>query len=102
MDAEEEIKQKQKALRERFEQHILDNFDGQEVWFQQKRVQLVGEAKILADDWGIHVNFESEEGEAFSVSGRWDYLVVYADRLGATYCGWSLTTFCPYPEWNDS
>jgi len=57
MDAEEEIKQKQKALRERFEQHILDNFDGQEVWFQQKRVQLVGEAKIRADDWGIHVNF---------------------------------------------
>ena len=48
MDAEDEIKQKQKALRERFEQHILDNFDGQEVWFQQKRVQLVGEAKILA------------------------------------------------------
>ena len=38
MDAEEEIKQKQKALRERFEQHILDNFDGQEVWFQEKRV----------------------------------------------------------------
>ena len=101
MDTEEEIKQKKKALRERFEQHILDNFDGQEVWFQEKRVQLVGEAKILADDWGIHVNFESEEGEAFSVSGRWDYLVVYADRLGAAYCGWSLTTFCPYPEWND-
>lgn len=101
MDSEAEIEQKKKALRGRFEQHILDNFDGQEVWYQEKKVQLIGEAKILADDWGIHVNFESLDGEAFSVSGRWDYLVVFADRLGAVYSGWSLTTFCPYPEWND-
>ena len=101
MDAEEEIEQKKKVRRGRFEQHILDNFDCQEVWFQEKRVQMVGEAKILTDDWGIRVNFESTDGEVFSVSGRWDYLVVYADRLGAAYSGWSLTTFCPYPEWND-
>ncbi len=101
MDAEEEIEQKKKVRRGRFEQHILDNFDGQEVWFQEKRVQMVGEAKILTNDWGIRVNFESTDGEVFSVSGRWDYLVVYADRLGAAYSGWSLTTFCPYLEWND-
>ena len=101
MHTEAEIEQKKKALRGRFEQHILDNFDGQEVWYQEKKVQLIGEAKIQADDWGIHVNFESLDGEAFSVSGRWDYLVVFADRLGAAYSGWSLTTFCPYPEWND-
>ena len=101
MNTEEEIELKKKARRERFEQHILEVFDGQEVWFQEKKVQLLGKATLLTDEWGVRVNFESAEREAFSVSGRWDYLVVYADRLGAAYSGWSLTTFCPYPEWND-
>lgn len=101
MDTEEEIEQNKKVRRERFEQHILEVFDGKEVWFQEKKVQLLGKATLLTDDWGVRVNFDSGGEEAFSVSGRWDYLVVYADRLGAAYSGWSLTTFCPYPEWND-
>lgn len=101
MEVNEELKEKLAPLRQRFESHILNIFHRQDVWYQQKRTQLNGSAQITTDDWGVSIRFENSQHDDILLSGRWDYLVVYADRLGAAYSGWSLTTFCPHPEWND-
>jgi hypothetical protein len=65
----------------------------------RKRKQLKGIANITTDDWGVQVTFVSENHRPISLSGRWDFIICYADHLGAQYCGWSLDLECPYPEW---
>ena len=81
------------------EEHILTTFNGQEMWYQEKRLQFKGIAHITTDEWGVVVRFVSEDRAPLSLSGRWDFIIAYKNHLGAQYAGWSLDFECPYPEW---
>ena len=87
-----------KRFRDEFEQRILTTFDGKEMWYHEKWLQVNGIVRITTNDWGITVEIENENNKNFSLSGRWDVLIVHEDHLGAQYCGWSLDFECPYPE----
>ena len=76
----------------------MSTFDGKEMWFQERYLQVNGIVNIASDAWGINVNFVSEHCDPIYVSGRWDVLIAYNNHLGAQYCGWSLDFECPYPE----
>ena len=84
--------------RQELEAHILDTFNGKEMWFQERRLQFKGVANITTNEWGVSIKFESENFRTLTLSGRWDILLAYSDSLGAVYCGWRLSLECPYPE----
>ncbi len=92
------------AARERKEALALA-FDGQTVWYQEKRILVHARAEVTTSDWGVNVRLANDDGyEVFhgrpiSLSGRWDFLIVGPDRMGAMYAGWSLTYERPWgPE----
>ena len=87
-----------KDIREEIEDHILSTFDGKEMWFLERFLQVNGIANITTNEWGVVVNFVSEHCEPFRVSGRWDVIIAYKNHLAAQYCGWSLDFECTYPE----
>ena len=99
MALSEDEKDRLNGIREQLERHILTTFNGKEMWYQERTLQVKGIAHITTDEWGVCVNFESENPEAISLSGRWDVIIAYSNHLGALYCGWSLDFECPYPEW---
>jgi len=102
MALSEDVEGRLKGIRENLERHVLSNFDGKEMWYQERTLQVKGIAHITTDEWGVHVNFESENHEVISLSGRWDVIIAYTNHLGAQYCGWSLDFECPYPEWESN
>ena len=92
-------KSRLKDIRDDLEAHILDAFDDKVMWFHEGRLILHGIVNITTDEWGVVVNFASEQREPFNVSGRWDVIVAHNNYLGAQYCGWSLEFECPF-GWN--
>jgi hypothetical protein len=102
MALSEDEKDRLNGIREQLERNILTTFNGKEMWYQERTLQVKGIAHITTDEWGVSVNFESENREAVSLSGRWDVIIAYSNHLGAQYCGWSLDFECPYPEWESN
>ena len=84
--------------RQELESHIIETFNGNEMWFQERRMQLKGIAHITTDEWGASIRFESEGFRTLSLSGRWDVITCNNNRIGAHYAGWTLSFMCPYPE----
>ena len=93
----EEERVRLSEIRQRLEAHVTA-FDGREMWYQERMLQFTGIANITTDEWGVRVRFESENFRTLTLSGRWDFLLVYSESLGAQYCGWSLSFECPLPE----
>ena len=80
------------ALRARFEPHIMETFHDQRVLFEEGRIRVKGQAVLICDEWGVTVNIEPETmKEPFTVSGAWEILSVWKDRLGAAYVGWGIS-----------
>ena len=88
--------------RKELETHILDTFNGKEMWFQERRLQFKGIPNITTNEWGVSIKFESENFRTLSLSGRWDIIVSYRNGLGAQYAGWTVCFDCPYPEMGTS
>ena len=101
VDINDELESSLAPVRERLEKHILTTFHQKEMWFQQRRIQQSVKVSVITDSWGVWVTISPVDGESFLVSGRWDFLVVYTNRLGALYSGWSLT-FEEVPEYKIS
>ena len=97
----EGLKEEEKArlgeIREKLEPHVA-NFDGKEMWYQERMLQFQGTVHITTDEWGVRVRFESENFRTLTLSGRWDVIVSYSNGLRAQYCDWALCFECPWPE----
>tara|TARA_B100000579_G_C22420460_1_gene660560 strand:+ start:112 stop:480 length:369 start_codon:yes stop_codon:yes gene_type:complete len=86
-----------RGIREILEPHVA-NFDGREMWYQERLLQFTGTAHITTDEWGVRVRFESENFRTVTLSGRWDIISAHANGLSAQYCDWRLCFDCPWPE----
>ena len=84
--------------RHQLESHIIHTFDGNEMWYQERRLQFKGVPHITTDEWGVTIRFNSENFRTLSLSGRWDVIISRSRGLGAHYAGWMLSLDCPYPE----
>tara|TARA_B100000902_G_scaffold190355_1_gene182003 strand:- start:587 stop:913 length:327 start_codon:yes stop_codon:yes gene_type:complete len=101
MEENDAEKARLKAIRERLESHIMSTFQGKEMWYQEKRLQYKGTPDITTDAWGVTVHFECKRARPVHLSGRWDFIIAYADYIAAAYAGWSLSFECPHPEWEE-
>ena len=80
------------ALRARFEPHLVDTFHEHRVLFEEGRLRFHARATLDCDAWGVSVRLEPEtDQEPFTVSGAWEILSVWANRLGAAYVGWGIS-----------
>lgn len=80
------------ALRAKYEEHLMSTFHEQRVLFEEGRIRIKGQAVLICDEWGVTVNIEPEtEKEPLTVSGAWEILSVWKDRLGAAYVGWGIS-----------
>ena len=80
------------ALRARFEPHLVETFHEHRVLFEEGRLRFHAKAVLECDDWGATVRLEPEiDQEPFTVSGAWEILSVWANRLGAAYVGWGIS-----------
>lgn len=80
------------ALRARFEPHIMETFDDQRVLFEEGRIRLHATAQLECDAWGVSVRLEPEtDRDPFTVSGAWEILSVWRNRLGAAYVNWGIS-----------
>jgi len=80
------------ALRARIEPHLMQTFHDQRVLFEEGRIRLRATAQLECDAWGVSVRLEPEnEREPFTVSGAWEILSVWRNRLGAAYVGWGIS-----------
>ena len=76
MALSEDEKDRLNGIREQLERHILTTFNGKEMWYQESTLQVKGIAHITTDEWGVHVNFESENPEAISLASQ-----VFSSRI---------------------
>ena len=80
------------ALRARFEPHLMETFHEQRVLFEEGRIRLHAAAQLECDAWGVSVRLEPEsDREPFTVSGAWEILSVWRNRLGAAYVSWGIS-----------
>ena len=80
------------ALRARFEPHIMGTFHDQRVLFEEGRIRLHATAQLECDAWGVRVRLEPEtDRDPFTVSGAWEILSVWRNRLGAAYVNWGIS-----------
>ena len=80
------------ALRARFEPHLMETFHEQRVLFEEGRIRLHATARLECDAWGVSVRLEREsDRDPFTVSGAWEILSVWRDRLGAAYVNWGIS-----------
>ena len=80
------------ALRARFEPHIMETFHDQRVLFEEGRIRLHATAQLECDEWGVSVRLEPEtDRDPFTVSGAWEILSVWRNRLGAAYVNWGIS-----------
>lgn len=80
------------ALRARFEPHLMETFHEQRVLFEEGRIRLHATAQLECDEWGVSVRLEPEsDREPFTVSGAWEILSVWRNRVGAAYVGWGIS-----------
>lgn len=80
------------ALRARFEPHLMETFHEQRVLFEEGRIRLHATAQLECDAWGVSVRLEPEtDREPFTVSGAWEILSVWKNRVGAAYVNWGIS-----------
>ena len=80
------------ALRTRFEPHLMQTFHQQRVLFEEGRIRLHATAQLECDAWGVSVRLEPEtDREPFTVSGAWEILSVWKNRVGAAYVNWGIS-----------
>ena len=80
------------ALRARFEPHLMETFHEQRVLFEEGRIRLHATAHLDCDEWGVSVRLEPEtDREPFTVSGAWEILSVWRNRVGAAYVNWGIS-----------
>ena len=80
------------ALRARFEPHLMETFHEQRVLFEEARIRLHATAQLECDEWGVTVRLTPEsDREPFTVSGAWEILSVWKNRLGAAYVSWGIS-----------
>ena len=80
------------ALRARFEPHLMETFHEQRVLFEEGRIRLHATARLECDAWGVSVRLEPEtDRDPFTVSGAWEILSVWKNRLGAAYVSWGIS-----------
>ena len=80
------------ALRARFEPHLMETFHDQRVLFEEGRIRLHATAQLECDAWGVRVRLEPEtDRDPFTVSGAWEILSVWRNRLGAAYVNWGIS-----------
>lgn len=80
------------ALRARFEPHLMETFHEQRVLFEEGRIRLHATAQLECDEWGVSVRLEPEsDRQPFTVSGAWEILSVWRNRVGAAYVGWGIS-----------
>ena len=80
------------ALRARFEPHLMETFHEQRVLFEEGRIRLHATAQLECDEWGVSVRLEPEsDREPFTVSGAWEILSVWKNRVGAAYVSWGIS-----------
>ena len=80
------------ALRARFEPHLMETFHEQGVLFEEGRIRLHATAQLECDEWGVTVRLTPEsDREPFTVSGAWEILSVWKNRLGAAYVSWGIS-----------
>lgn len=80
------------ALRARFEPHIMETFHDQRVLFEEGRIRIHATAQLECDAWGVRVRLEPEtDRDPFTVSGAWEILSVWRNRLGAAYVNWGIS-----------
>ena len=80
------------ALRARFEPHLMETFHDQRVLFEEGRIRLHATAQLECDAWGVSVRLEPEtDRDPFTVSGAWEILSVWRNRLGAAYVNWGIS-----------
>ena len=80
------------ALRARFEPHLMQTFHEQRVLFEEGRLRLHATAQLECDEWGVSVRLEPEtDREPFTVSGAWEILSVWRNRVGAAYVNWGIS-----------
>ena len=80
------------ALRARFEPHLMATFHDQRVLFEEGRIRLHATARLECDAWGVSVRLEPEtDRDPFTVSGAWEILSVWKNRLGAAYVSWGIS-----------
>ena len=70
----------------------MEAFHEQRVLFEEGYVRLHAAAQLECDEWGVRVHLEPEiDRETFTVSGAWEILSVWRNRLGAAYVNWSIS-----------
>ena len=80
------------ALRARFEPHLMATFHEQRVLFEEGRIRLHATAQLECDEWGVSVRLEPEtDRDPFTVSGAWEILSVWRNRVGAAYVNWGIS-----------
>ena len=81
-----------KALRAQFEPHLMETFHEQRVLFEEGRTRLHATAQLECDAWGVSVRLEPEtKRDPFTVSGAWEILSVWKNRVGAAYVSWGIS-----------
>ena len=93
MSNHEEKERTPEAIRARLEERLVDVFHDKRILFEEGRLRFHAKAVLECDEWGVRVRLEPEtDREPFTVSGAWEILSVWANRLGAAYVGWGIST----------
>ena len=80
------------AIRARLEDRLVEVFHDKRVLFEERRLRFHARATLECDAWGVSIRLEPEtDHEPFTVSGAWEILSVWANRLGAAYVGWGIS-----------
>ena len=70
----------------------METFHDQRVLFEEGRIRLHATAQLECDAWGVSVRLEPEtDRDPFTVSGAWEILSVWRNRLGAAYVNWGIS-----------
>jgi len=92
MSNHEEKERTPEAIRARLEDRLVEVFHDKRVLFEEGRLRFHARATLDCDAWGVSVRLEPEiDQEPFTVSGAWEILSVWANRLGAAYVGWGIS-----------
>ena len=80
------------ALRARFEPHLMETFHDQRVLFEEGCIRLHATAQLECDEWGVSVRLDPEsDRDPFTVSGAWEILSLWRNRVGAAYVNWGIS-----------
>ena len=70
----------------------METFHDQRVLFEEGRIRLHATVQLECDAWGVSVRLEPEtDRDPFTVSGAWEILSVWRNRLGAAYVNWGIS-----------